>query len=306
MGQDTRVITEERAGRGLVIRDGVRRFAARGQRLRLVPALPMLVVGVFVFAAIAAPWLTPFDPIRQDLRSSLESPAWLPGGSPEHLLGTDAFGRDVLTRLIHGARISLIVAGASLVIAVVLGTAVGVAAGYIGGVVDAALMRLVDTLLALPKIIVALVMAVALGPSLNNLILVLGFLTWMQIARLLRGETLAMRGQDFVRYSRAIGVPTWAIIARHVFPNVLPTLLVATTLEIAGVILSEASLSFLGAGVPPPSASWGVSIADGRALVATGWWVALFPGLVITITVLAWNSLGDWLRDYLDPRTRTG
>ena len=128
----------------------------------------------------------------------------------------------------------------------------------------------------------------------------------MQIARLLRGETLALKGQDFVRYSRAIGVPAWSIVARHVVPNVLPTLLVAATLEIAGVILSEASLSFLGAGVPPPSASWGVSIADGRALVATGWWVALFPGLVITITVLAWNSLGDWLRDYLDPRTRLG
>lgn len=273
-------------------------------RLPLSPGLPLIIIVGFVIAAVFAPWLTPYDPIDQDLRNHLLPPFWIEGGDPAHILGTDTYGRDVYARLLYGARISLIVAGAALIIAASTGTLIGVASGYIGGAVDSALMRFVDTMLALPRIIVALVMAVALGPSINNLIIVLGFLSWMQIARLLRGESMAIKGQDYTRYSRAIGVPGRAVMLRHVLPNVLPTLMVATTLEIAGVILAEASLSFLGAGVPPPSPSWGVSIAEGRALLATGWWISLFPGLAITLTVLAWNSLGDWLRDKLDPKTR--
>lgn len=273
------------------------------RRIGLIPTVPIAILAIVVLAAILAPLLTPYDPVKNHLIEKLTPPSWVAGGSVEHWLGTDGFGRDVFSRLLYGARVSLLVAAFSLVIAVVIGTAVGVAAGFLGGAVDTLLMRLVDIVLALPTILVALMFAVAVGPSFQNLILILGFLIWPRIARLIRGETLVLMKRDFVRYPLAIGVGRWMIAWRHIFPNVLPTLLVATTLEIGHVILVEASLSFLGAGVPPPQASWGVMIDDGRALIATGWWVALFPGLAITITVLACNALGDWLRDALDPKT---
>ena len=274
--------------------------------LQLIPALPIGVLVVFVIAGLAAPLLTPYDPVRNDLINSLLPPFWVDGGSPAHLLGTDSFGRDVFTRLLHGARVSLSVAAFALLIAVTIGTVVGVAAGYVGGWVDSILMRLTDILLGLPTLLVALVIAIAVGPSFQNLVLVLGLLIWPRIARLIRGETLVLKRTDFVRYSKAIGVSPWSTVARHVFHNVLPTLLVATTLEIGAVILREASISFLGAGLPPPEASWGVMIADGEALIATGWWITVAPGVAIVVTVLSSNSLGDWLRDHLDPRTRRG
>jgi peptide/nickel transport system permease protein len=276
----------------------------RRRRFRLMPWLPVAVLGIVLLAAIFAPWLTDYDPLRSDLAVSLEPPAWQEDGSSAHLLGTDGFGRDVLTRLIYGARISVSVAALSLLIAVVIGAFIGVAAGYLGGAIDSVLMRVVDILLAFPTILVALVVSVAVGPSFQNLVLVLGVLNSPRIARIVRGETLMLKRNDYARYSAAIGVPRRVIVRRHIFPNVLPTLTVATTLEVGQVILAEASLSFLGAGLPPPTASWGVMIAEGRALIATGWWVALFPGIAITITVLACNSLGDWLRDHLDPKTR--
>ena len=269
-----------------------------------MPALPLAVLTAFVVAGVAAPFLTPYDPIRNDLIRQLEPPVWVDGGTSDHLLGTDGFGRDVLTRLLYGARVSLSVAAFSLLIAVVIGTLAGVTAGYLGGWVDSVLMRLVDILLSLPTLIVALVIASAVGPSYTVLVLVLGLLIWPRIARLIRGETMVLKKMDFVRYPTAIGVSGKAIVARHVFHNVLPTLLVTTTLEVGAVILREASISFLGAGLPPPQASWGVMISDGQALIATGWWVALFPGLAIMAVVLASNAFGDWLRDYLDPKTR--
>lgn len=274
------------------------------RRLRLVPVLPIAVLTVFVIVGLSAPILTPYDPVRNDLINSLQPPAWVDGGSTDHLLGTDSFGRDVFTRLVYGARVSLSVAAFALLIAVTIGAVVGVTAGFLGGWVDSALMRLTDVLLALPTLLVALVVAIAVGPSFRNLVLVLGLLIWPRIARLIRGETLALKKADFVRYSSAIGVSAWATVTRHIFHNVLPTLLVATTLEIGAVILSEASISFLGAGLPPPQASWGVMIADGEALIATGWWITIAPGLAIVITVLSSNALGDWLRDHLDPKTR--
>jgi peptide/nickel transport system permease protein len=277
---------------------------SRRRRFRLVPALPIAVLALFVVAAVAAPLLTSYDPIENDLVSSLEPPAWASGGSADHLLGTDGFGRDVLTRLLYGARVSFLVVIFSLATAVLIGVTVGIVAGYVGGRVDAILMRLVDIMLALPPLLVALVVAVALGPSFRNLVLILGLLIWPNIARLIRGETMRLTRQDFVGYPRAIGVPSRSILVRHIFPNILPTLLVAATLEVANVILTEASLSFLGAGLPSPEASWGVMVDDGRALIATGWWVALFPGLAIVITVLAFNSLGDWLRTRFDPKAR--
>jgi peptide/nickel transport system permease protein len=196
------------------------------------------------------------------------------------------------------------VATLALAIAVTIGSTVGIVAGYFGGWLGSVLMRLVDMVLSLPMVLIALALAIALGPSFTNMILVIGLLIWPNLARLVRADTLLLRQQEFVRYSRAIGVPDWRIILRHVIPNIVGTLLVAVALEIPHVILVEASLSFLGAGIPPPSASWGAMIADGRALIATGWWIALFPGLAIIVTVVSFNALGDWLRDHFDPRLR--
>jgi peptide/nickel transport system permease protein len=231
-------------------------------------------------------------------------PFWMPEGSVEHLLGSDRFGRDILTRLLHGARSSLLIVAVSSVIALTIGAGVGILAGYAGGKIDAVLSRLVDVMLAVPSILVALAIAVALGASFWNVVLILGFLIWPNIARLIRGEALAIRQLDFAQYSAAIGVPRRIILLRHVLPNVLPTLLVAVTLETGNIILTEASLSFLGAGVPPPTPSWGAMINEGQALIRTGWWIALFPGLMIAATVLSLNSVGDWLRDHFDPSTR--
>jgi peptide/nickel transport system permease protein len=269
-----------------------------------MPTLPLIVLGGMVFLAVAAPVVAPHDPVHSSLRDSMLPPFWVDGGSTEHILGTDNLGRDVLSRLIYGARISLSVAALSLLIATLIGTAVGLTAGYLGGWVDFYLMRLVDMVLSLPTLLIALALAIAVGPSFTNLVLVIGFLLWVRIARLVRGETLLIKEYDYVRYSRAIGVPPLWILARHVLPNVMPTLLVAMTLEVGDVILIEAGLSFLGAGVPPPAPSWGIMISDGRALLATGWWIALFAGLAVTLAVLSTNSLGDWLRDRIDPTMR--
>jgi peptide/nickel transport system permease protein len=262
------------------------------------------LLAIVIGLAIFAPLLTPYDPVRNDLINSLQPPFWVEGGSMDHLLGTDSFGRDVFTRLLYGARVSMSVAAFALLIAVVIGMVVGVTAGYVGGLVDSILMRLTDIVLGLPTLLVALVISIAVGPSYLNLVLVLGLLIWPRIARLLRGETMVLKRTDFVRYSEAIGLSSWATVGRHVLHNVLPTLLVATTLEIGAVILREASISFLGAGLPPPQASWGVMIADGEALIATGWWITIAPGLAIVVTVLSSNTFGDWLRDHLDPKTR--
>jgi peptide/nickel transport system permease protein len=281
----------------------IRAVEPRRRRPGLVPAIPLLVLGLVVFSAIFAPLLTPFDPLKGTLIDSLRPPQWMADGLAGHPLGTDGFGRDVFARMIYGARVSLAVAGFSLLIAISIGTFVGVVSGYVGGAVEAVLMRITDALLSLPSIILALTLAVAVGPSLRNLIFVLGFLIWPNVARLIRAETLQLKQQDYVRYGSAIGVPWWALLGRHIIPNLAPTLMVAATLQVGHVILAEATLSFLGAGVPPPSASWGVMVAEGQALIGTGWWIAIFPGIAITATVLSFNFLSDWLRDRLDPKT---
>jgi peptide/nickel transport system permease protein len=280
---------------------GLRR--ARWRSIHLIPVLPAAILLVMVVIAIAAPLLTAYDPVKADLRNFLKPPAFA-GGLPSHLLGTDTFGRDVLSRLFFGARVSLSVAVLSLVIATTMGSLVGLAAGYIGGALDSVLMRFVDMVLALPTVLMALAIAIALGPSYTNMILIIGFMIWPRTARLIRAETMLLKQQEFVRYARAVGVPGWLIVLRHVVPNVTPTLLVAVTLEVGHVILLEATLSFLGAGIPPPQPSWGVMVADGRALIGTGWWIALFPGLAIMLAVMSCNLLGDWLRDRLDPKFR--
>lgn len=273
-------------------------------RLHLMPALPIGVLLLFTVLAVAAPLVAPHSPTREQLSASLMPPAWIPGGSRDYLLGTDVFGRDILSRLIFGARISLSVAALALLLGGSVGTAVGLIAGFAGGWVDAVLMRFVDVILSLPTIVVAIALAVAIGPSFSNVVVVIGLLLWPRIARQIRGETLVLKRLEFVQYARAVGVPGWLVLLRHVLPNVAPTLLVISTIQVGHVILLEASLSFLGAGVPAPQPSWGVMVSDGRALVSTGWWISLFPGLAIVLTVFMFNILGDWLRDHLDPTLR--
>lgn len=269
--------------------------------ISLIPALPILVLLAFVVLAIAAPLVAPYNPVRERLTDSMLAPAFAPGGVGSHLLGTDLYGRDVLSRLIYGARISLSVSALALLIGTAVGTPVGLIAGFVGGWIDTVLMRIVDVMLSFPLILAALALAVALGPSFSNVVIVIGLLIWPRFARQIRGEAMVLKDREFVQYARAIAVPSWVIMLRHVLPNVMPTLLVLSTLQIGHVILLEASLSFLGAGVPPPQPSWGVMVSEGSGLVRTGWWIALFPGLAIVITVLSFNTVGDWLRDRLDP-----
>jgi peptide/nickel transport system permease protein len=221
-----------------------------------------------------------------------------------HPLGTDKQGRDILSRIIYGARVSLTVASFSILIAGIIGTTLGLIAGYFGGNIDHLIMRLVDIALSIPGILLALVLAVALGPSFQTVIIVIVVVFWSRYARLVRGETLSIKSQDFVNRARVAGASNFRIITRHVFPNVVNTIIVLATLEVGQVILLEASLSFLGAGLPRPTPAWGLMVADGRDLIVSSWWVAFFPGIAILLAVLSMNLMGDWLRDKLDPKLR--
>lgn len=265
----------------------------------------MVFIAVVMLLAVAAPLVAPHDPVDAELANSMRPPMWIEGGSATYPLGTDGFGRDVLSRLIYGARISLAVSAIALVIGLAVGGFVGLLAGYAGGRIDAVLMRTVDIVMSFPLIVIALALAVAIGPSFFNVAFVIGLLVWPRIARQVRGDCLVVKQQEFVRYATAVGIRGRTIARRHLLPNIMPGILMVSTLEVGHVILVEASLSFLGAGVPPPEPSWGVSVSDGRGLIATGWWISLFPGLAILLTVLAINVVGDWFRDYLDPRTRS-
>ena len=254
--------------------------------------------------AVFAPYLAPHNPLDGDLIKKSLPPAWMPGGDPDHPLGTDRFGRDVLSRIIWGSRISLVVSLVAIGVAGTLGTLLGLISGYRGGLVDALLMRLTDVGLSLPTILIAVVMVAVSEPSFRNVVVVIALLLWPRFARQVRGETLAIKEQDFVALAVVAGRSSAWIIRRHVFPNVVPTLLVISTLQVGYVILLEGTLSFLGVGVPPPNPAWGLMIADGRGFLATAWWMSLFPGVAMLLTVLAVNLMGDWLRDHLDPRLR--
>jgi|RhiMetdeSRZDD1v2_1073273.scaffolds.fasta_scaffold130684_1 peptide/nickel transport system permease protein len=271
---------------------------------RQLPWVPGLILTVLVLAAIAAPYLAPHSPTDGDITRKLIPPVWTERGDWEHPLGTDRFGRDVLSRVIYGSRISLAVSLVAIFVAGTLGTLVGLVAGYRGGLVDAFLMRLTDIGLSLPIILIAVVMVAVSEPSFRNVILVIALLLWPRFARQIRGETLAVKEHDFVALALVAGRSSAWIIRRHIFPNVVPTLLVITTLQVGFVILLEGTLSFLGVGVPPPAPAWGLMIADGRGFLATAWWISLFPGLAMLLTVLAVNLMGDWLRDHLDPKLR--
>lgn len=266
------------------------------------PILPLLVVVGFAVLALFPDFFAPANPLTISLRNRLMPPAWLHGGSAAHLLGTDLTGRDILSRIIYGSRISLTISLFALAFGGGVGLAVALVAGYFGGWVDAILMRVVDALLAIPLILVALLLAVTMGSSERNVVLVIGALIWAQYARVLRGEVLSLRNRDYITAATAVGAGAPRIMVFHILPNIVAPLIVLLTTQIGWVVIVEASLSFLSAGVPPPAPAWGSMVADGRDVVVSAWWVSFFPGLAILVMVLAFNILGDWLRDVLDPR----
>lgn len=268
------------------------------------PGLSVLVLAIVVIMAIFAPWIAPHNPYQGDLYDQLKNPAWKAGGSTQNLLGTDYFGRDVLSRIVYGARVTVIVAFLAIILSALLGTVMGLIAAYRGGVLDAILMRLSDSLIAIPFLVVAVVLTAAVGASLLNVILVLAVFQWPFYARQIRAEALAIRETDYVALAKISGAPTYAILYRHFFLNVVPTLLVLSTFHIGDVIMWEAILSFLGLGVPSPMPSWGLMVSEGQAYIVSRWWLSAFPGIAILLTVLAANLLGDWVRDRLDPKLR--
>ena len=272
--------------------------------LRHLPWIPLIIIGGMVFAAVFAPILAPYSPTKQTLRDKLLPPAWQEGGTTEHLLGTDVLGRDILSRLIHGARVSLIVASTALLSGGLIGGVLGVISGYVGGKVDTLIMRAVDATLAFPTILFALLLAVTMGQGLLTVVLAVTLILWARFARVTRGEVLSLKTNDFIALARIHGCSSFRIMAIHIMPNAFNTFMVMLTLHVGLVILTEASLSFLGAGIPPPTPSWVQMVADGRAKVASAWWISIIPGVAITMVVIAFNLFGDWLRDRLDPKLR--
>ncbi|HEY7363135.1 MAG TPA: ABC transporter permease [Methylomirabilota bacterium] len=263
-----------------------------------------VIVGLVIMAAVAAPLLATSDPIDQDLTVVLKPPFWLEDGSVQHPLGTDHLGRDVYSRLVYGAQISLTISVLAALLGAVVGVVAGLVAGYHGGRLGAIIMRIVDLNLAFPLILLALAVVALLGASLKNLVIVMTITTWMIYARVVRGLTLALREREFVQAVRALGAHDARIITRHVLPNLLAPILVIWTLEVARVILMESALSFLGLGVPPPTPTWGRMLAEGRDYLTVAGWISIFPGIAIMVTVLGINFLGDGLRDLLDPQLR--
>ena len=271
---------------------------------RRLPWVSLSIVAVFVVAAVLAPLLSPADPYEQSLRNRFRPPAWEAGGSWAHPLGTDRLGRDMLTRIMYGARVSLAVGVLAVFLAGTVGAGIGLVAGYYGGRPDAVLMRITDATLSFPVILLALILAVTVGPSFLNVVVAISVILWARYARVIRGEVLSLMERDFIAQARIAGAGAGRIIIRHLAPNTFNTLVVLLTLQIGYVIIVEASLSFLGAGIPPPTPAWGSMIAEGRDFVTSAWWVSSLPGLAILLVVLAFNLLGDWLRDTLDPKLR--
>ncbi len=258
--------------------------------------LGALVVGVMSLAAVLAPWISPHDPTALDLNAILQAPSSL------HPFGTDALGRDVLSRMLYGARVSLWVGFVAVGISISIGIALGLVAGFFRGWVDEAIMRLVDIMLCFPSFFLILAVIAFLEPSLNNIMVVIGLTSWMGVARLVRAETLTLRERDFVSAARLAGAGKVRLMGLHILPNALAPVLVAATLGIAGAILTESALSFLGLGVQPPMPSWGNILMEGKEVLEIAPWMSLFPGFAILITVLGYNLLGESLRDILDPR----
>src|SRR5215831_8694282 len=279
------------------------------KRLRIgrdLPLLPLTILVPFVLIAVLANLITPYDPTEPVPGAKIfEPPCWSAGGSTRWLLGTDFQARDVLSRLIFGARVSLIVGVMGTVVAGGIGTTLGMLSGYIGGWVDQLVMRVTDAWLALPAIVFAIFLATMVGPSMWNIVVILGCVYWTRYARVIRGEVLSLREREFVKLAEIAGASRTRVILRHILPNVMNSTMVLASLTIGVVIIAEASLSFLGIGVPPPQPAWGSMLADGRSMLMVGdWWLTIFPGLGILLVVLATQLFGDWLRIRLDPQQR--
>jgi peptide/nickel transport system permease protein len=275
----------------------VRGFWRALRRNRLAIVGGVIVLGLAMLALLA-PWIAPWDPNRPDVRKILEAPSAL------HVLGTDQLGRDVLSRMLYGSRVSLAVGFVSVGIATTIGLMLGAAAGYHGGLIDAAIMRLVDLMLVFPRFFLLLAVLAFLKPSIWTIMAVIGLTGWMGVARLVRAEFLALREREFVMWSQSIGASGFRIIWRHILPNALAPVLVAMTLGIPAAILTESGLSFLGLGVQPPHATWGQILNEGKDAIELAWWLSVYPGLAILLTVLSYNLLGEGIRDALDPRLR--
>jgi peptide/nickel transport system permease protein len=263
----------------------------------------LVVLVLTVLAAIFAPVLSPASPTKQDLRNRLAPPLWW-GGTIDHPLGTDQLGRDLLARMLYGARVTLFVGFAVVLIAGTFGIVVGLIAGYVGGLTDTVIMRVIDTLLAFPGILLALVILYAIGPSVTLLVIVLAINGWMVYARVARGSVLSLRKSEYVEAAEVVGAKPARVMFRHLLPNLASPLLTLAVLEFARIILAEAALSFLGYGVQPPKSSWGLIIAQGQNYLSSAWWLVVIPGIAISLTVLASNLFASWLRIYADPRQR--
>jgi peptide/nickel transport system permease protein len=282
-------------------------FRRRAALFRLgdFPLIPILILVGIGFAAIFANVLAPHNPEVGSLVARFKPPFWQTGGSTKYLLGTDQLGRDVLSRLIFGARVSVVVGFTAVVFAGVIGTALGILSGYLGGWVDQVIMRLTDTWLALPALTFAIFLAAIVGPSMWNIVLILGITYWTRYARVIRGEVLSLKEREFVRLAIVAGCSKWAIMWRHILPNVINSAIVLGSLMLGVVIITEATLSFLGVGVPPPQPAWGLMLSDGKQGLMVGyWWLTVFPGCCIMLMVLSANLIGDWLRVKFDPQLR--
>jgi peptide/nickel transport system permease protein len=269
------------------------------------PVLPTFILVGIAFVAVFANALAPHDPEIGSLAARFRPPAWQAGGSMEYLLGTDHLGRDVLSRLIFGARVSMVVGFTAVIFAGVVGTALGIVSGFLGGWVDQVIMRITDTWLALPALTFAIFLAAIVGPSEMNIVIILGLVYWTRYARVIRGEVLSLKEREFVKLAIVAGCSKRVIMRRHILPNVINSAIVLGTLMLGVVIVTEAALSFLGVGVPPPKPAWGLMLADGKKGMMVGyWWLTVLPGVCIMLMVLSANLLGDWLRVKLDPQLR--
>ena len=288
--------------------DVVRESAARAPLKRLWRLKWALVATAITLAIVAsavfAPWIAPHDPLSVNIRHRLAPPAWMDGGTPQHPLGTDPVGRDLLSRVLYGGRVSLVVGVAAVTVSATIGVLMGLGAGYFGGRLDWAITTLVNVMLTFPFVLFALAVIAVLGPSLSNMIIVLGIADWPLYTRVIRAETLAIREREFVTAGRALGMSHARIVFRQILPNLVSVIVVIATLQVARVIILESFLSFLGLGVQPPTPAWGNMLGEGRVYMLNSWWIATFPGLAIFLTTLAINLVGNGLRDWLDPHMK--
>tara|TARA_B100001123_G_scaffold411784_1_gene508360 strand:+ start:141 stop:1106 length:966 start_codon:yes stop_codon:yes gene_type:complete len=299
---------------------GFRSFLAEVRRW---PIIPIFILSLVVICAIFADLIAPNERDKQDLRARTSAPFWKAEcgvepdgrkqtptfdncrtGGNKYLLGADPLGRGLLTRIIHGARISLTLAAVSIAVGTIVGTTLGLMAGYFGGIIDEIIMRVTDIVTSIPYLLLALIIVIVMGQNFGVIVLVLALASWPGIVRLVRGQALQLRELDYVALAKVAGSSTFRILYSHILPGVSNTIVVATTLQVGSIILAEAILSFLGAGIPPPTPSWGSMVSDGRSYLNSAWWVAFFPGMAIFLTVMSFNFIGDWLRDKWDPRLR--